>query len=101
MFRNKRAVVMLLRDSHYDYTRIDLYTQLGEEGDIRRLIESRLRLTGIAGLRHMRLGVQVLRIIAGYVNLLCLPVVTRSWPSARLFNDEIVSIHMLLRVCGG
>ena len=43
-----RAGVMMIRDAHYDYTRIYVYTQLGEGGCISRLTESRHRLTEIA-----------------------------------------------------
>ena len=66
MFDHMRAGVMLIRDAHHDYTRIDVYTRLGEGGDISRLTESRSRLTGIAGWRHMRVDVRVL----------CMPVGT-------------------------
>ena len=47
-----RAGVMVIRDAHYDYTRIYVYTQLGEGGCISRLTESRHRLTEIAGVGY-------------------------------------------------
>ena len=53
----------MIRDAHNDDTRIDVDTRLGREGDMSRLIDSRHRLTEIAGVGHTYMyilfGVQV------------------------------------------
>ena len=65
MFCLMRAGVVLIRDSHNDFIRIDVYPRLGKGGDMSRLIECRHRLTEIAGEGHTYIyilfGVQVLR----------------------------------------